>query len=273
MPSSSSSSIPPLTKIVDVRQATSSRMLRHCSCSRDEIAAVQPHAVDRDPALPLAAEPARPLLRARLSVVGVDQQRRCSGRDAKSSNAAASSSWAWTKECAMVPLEDAVAHRPAPWRCRRSPRGSLRGRPGVRPQLRVRGASRNRPAACPARPASSRRLGGDQGLEMQEIDEPRFDELRLGQRRGHAQDRLVGEEYRAFRHRMHVAGESQRAKISSSPGRIGRCAPASRSPPRRNAGLGEVQHLLEPGGDQEPRGAGSLRTKTRRPPSVSPCSR
>ena len=42
----------------------------------------------------------------------------------------------------------------------------------------------------------ARRLGGDQRLEMEEIDQPRFDELRLRQRRGDPDDRLVGEEDR-----------------------------------------------------------------------------
>ena len=72
-----------------------------------------------------------------------------------------------------------------------------------------------------------RGLGGDQRLEMQDIDQPRLDQLRLGQRRGHAQDRLVGKEHRAFRHGMHVAGEAKSAQDArASPCQIGRCAPS-----------------------------------------------
>ena len=46
----------------------------------------------------------------------------------------------------------------------------------------------------------ARRLGGDQRLVMQDVDQPGLDQLRLRQRRGDAQDRLVGEEHAAFRH-------------------------------------------------------------------------
>ena len=56
----------------------------------------------------------------------------------------------------------------------------------------------------------ARRLRGDQRLEMQQVDQPRLDQLRLRDRRGDAQDRLVRKKYRAFRHRMHIAGEAQR---------------------------------------------------------------
>ncbi len=40
------------------------------------------------------------------------------------------------------------------------------------------------------------------------IDQPRFDELRQRQRRGHAQDPSVGAENRALWHRVHVATET-----------------------------------------------------------------
>ena len=79
-------------------------------------------------------------------------------------------------------------------------------------------------AVCPAQPEIDQRLvgrrepharglGGDQRLKMQNVDKPGFDQLRLRQRRRDPQDRLVGEEYRAFRHRMHVAAKAQRREI------------------------------------------------------------
>ena len=40
-----------------------------------------------------------------------------------------------------------------------------------------------------------------------------FDELRLRQRRGHPQDRLIGKENRALGHRMHIAGEAKLAQV------------------------------------------------------------
>ena len=48
---------------------------------------------------------------------------------------------------------------------------------------------------------------------MQDVDEARFDELRLGQRRRHAQHRLVGEEDRAFREGIDIASEAQSGEI------------------------------------------------------------
>ena len=53
----------------------------------------------------------------------------------------------------------------------------------------------------------------DQRLEMQNVDQPRFDQLRLRQRRGDAQQRLVGKAHGAFRDRMHVAGETEVGQI------------------------------------------------------------
>jgi len=50
-------------------------------------------------------------------------------------------------------------------------------------------------------------FGGDHGLEIQQIHHPRFNELRFRERRGDAENRLVGKKDRAFRHGMHIAGE------------------------------------------------------------------
>ena len=48
---------------------------------------------------------------------------------------------------------------------------------------------------------------------MENVDEPGFDQLRLRQWRRDPQDRLVGEEYGSFRHRMNVAREPQLGKM------------------------------------------------------------
>src|SRR5690606_16714030 len=49
----------------------------------------------------------------------------------------------------------------------------------------------------------------DHRFEVQQIDQARFDELRLRQRRGHAHERLVRKADRSLRHRIDVAGEAQ----------------------------------------------------------------
>src|SRR6185437_11204705 len=48
---------------------------------------------------------------------------------------------------------------------------------------------------------------------MQNIDEARFNELRLRQRRGDADQRLVSKTDAAFRDRMHIAGETIATKV------------------------------------------------------------
>ena len=48
---------------------------------------------------------------------------------------------------------------------------------------------------------------------MEQVDEASLDELRLGQRCGHAQDRLVGKEYCPFGHRVDVPAEAERPQI------------------------------------------------------------
>ena len=59
----------------------------------------------------------------------------------------------------------------------------------------------------------ARGLRRDQRLEMQDVDQPRFDQLRLRQRRGDADQRLVGKADAAFGDRMHVAGEAEGGQI------------------------------------------------------------
>src|SRR5690606_19102922 len=53
------------------------------------------------------------------------------------------------------------------------------------------------------------RLGCDQRLERENIEQPAFDELSLWQWRDNAQNRLIGKEDRAFRHGIDITGEAE----------------------------------------------------------------
>src|SRR5581483_6263535 len=57
---------------------------------------------------------------------------------------------------------------------------------------------------------AARRLGRDHRLEIDLIDEKRLDDLRLDDRRGHFENRLVGEKKASFGQPAHAAGEAQR---------------------------------------------------------------
>ena len=102
-------------------------------------------------------------------------------------------------------------------------------------------------------------LGGDHGLELQEIDYPRFDELGLGQRGRHAQDRLVGEEHRTFRHGVDVAGKAQAGEIIDEVF----AEPSGAREPIKLFGskpqmAKKLEHLFEPGRNQKAALAGKL---------------
>ena len=98
----------------------------------------------------------------------------------------------------------------------------------------------------------ARRLGGDQRLKVQNIDQPRFDELRLRQRCGDAQDRLVGEERRAFGHGVDVAAETEVCEIIEQVWLEAAGAFQPRNVVRREAQLlQKIQRLLEPRCQQE----------------------
>ncbi len=106
--------------------------------------------------------------------------------------------------------------------------------------------------AAGCREHHARGLGGDGGLEMQEVRQARLDELRLGQRRGHAEDGLAGEKDRSLRHRIDIAGEAEGGEIVHESAReeaalvepgAGILIEAKR--------LEEGQDLLEARGDQE----------------------
>jgi len=55
----------------------------------------------------------------------------------------------------------------------------------------------------------TRRLGGDDGLEVEEIDDAGFDKLGLRHGSRDVQNRFIGKEYPSFRHRMHISRESE----------------------------------------------------------------
>ena len=59
----------------------------------------------------------------------------------------------------------------------------------------------------------ARGFRGDHGLEVQDVDEPRLDDLRHRQGRGDADQRLVGKTDGAFRDGVHVAGEAERREV------------------------------------------------------------
>src|SRR6185436_17903860 len=87
-----------------------------------------------------------------------------------------------------------------------------------------------------------RSLGGDKRLEVQGVDQACFQKLCQWQRRRDAQDRLVGEEHRAFRHRVHVTGEAQRAEIVEQAGAE---AAGAREPGNVLGGKGQVVQKLD----------------------------
>ena len=60
----------------------------------------------------------------------------------------------------------------------------------------------------------ARRLGRDQRLEVDEIEESRLDELGLHQGAAHAHERLVGEDHRALGHGVDVAGQSDPGELA-----------------------------------------------------------
>jgi hypothetical protein len=98
----------------------------------------------------------------------------------------------------------------------------------------------------------ARGFGGDQGLEMQNIYETSFDHLRLRQRRGHSQNRLIGEKHRALGHGVDVTAEPEFRKV------VEEChpkAPTSRQPLdllcREVEVFEEVERRLQPGRHQK----------------------
>ena len=98
----------------------------------------------------------------------------------------------------------------------------------------------------------ARRLGGDQGLELQQVDEARLDQLRLRQRRDDAQDRLVGKN--TVPSGMACTSPVKRRSGSESTKRLVK-APAAGQPVQLLGGEAQVfekiQHLFQPRRHQE----------------------
>ena len=65
----------------------------------------------------------------------------------------------------------------------------------------------------------ARRFGRHRGGQLHEIEQPGLDELSLGQRRVHGEQRLVGKERRALGQRVHAPGKAEPAQIVEKLGR------------------------------------------------------
>ncbi len=107
-----------------------------------------------------------------------------------------------------------------------------------------------------------RGLAGDQGLEMQQVDDAALHQLGLRHGRGHPQDGFIGEKRGALRHGVHVAGETQVLQTiqefvceePTAPGPVDiRCGEMQ--------GLQVLQHLLQAGCQQESPPGGQLAGK------------
>src|SRR5699024_10064277 len=61
--------------------------------------------------------------------------------------------------------------------------------------------------------AYTRGLGRDQGLKIDQVQQGRFEQLALDDRPAYTQQRLVGENGRALRDGVHVAGELERGEV------------------------------------------------------------
>ena len=87
---------------------------------------------------------------------------------------------------------------------------------------------------------------------MDEIHHPALDQLRFTQRRTDAQDRLVGEEHRALRQRIDIAGKT---KIGERGDKLAREAPAAVEPSQIVGVKAQfrqvIEHLRKSSGDEE----------------------
>ncbi len=89
-------------------------------------------------------------------------------------------------------------------------------------------------------------------MKMKDVDQTRFDQLGLRKRRGHAKDRLVGEEDGAFRHRIDVTGEAQACEIVEQAVREPIVLPKPIDLlPRKLQVLKKVESLFKPCGDKK----------------------
>ena len=209
---SASSSRPPLAKIVTRGKSARIENAAHAARQRVDIAGIEPHAADRDAGRLKPRRQRHDFAGRGLGVVGVEQQHEIVRPRLRERGKC--------RGLVVERLDEGMRHGAverdaerasglAPSRCRRSrrvacPRGHQPGLGAVRaPHAEI---DQTLPGAASMH---ARRLGGDQHLKVQDLIRRDFDELRLRQRRGDAQDRLVGEEHRAFAHGVDVAGEAE----------------------------------------------------------------
>ena len=222
---------------------------------RREVAAVEPHALDRDALAPERRGERRNLAYRGFRVVGIDQEHGSFRKRPRKVRK--------RLRLVVVRLHEGMRHgaehRYAEERVREhggraAVTGDIRGargqQPGFRavrppqPEIHQQLARRRQHAA--------RRLRRNHRLEMHQVDEPRLDQLRLRHGRHHAQYRLVGEKDGAFRHREHVAAEAQARQFAHELRRKERRAlhPFEFLGTKAQA-FQKIQRLLEPGCQQE----------------------
>jgi hypothetical protein len=186
------------------------------------IAAVDPDGADRDPLGRETRRKRRDDRGAALGVIGVDQQGKLPRPDASE-----------VRESGLlvvVRLHERMGHR-AHDRDTEVTACLDRRRAGKsRDVSRARGEQPGLGAVRAAQPEidepAARRgehhprpLGCDDRLKMQQVQEPRLDQLGLGQRRGDAEDGLVGKEDGPLRHRIDVSRPSEIGKTVKESGR------------------------------------------------------
>ncbi|GBD41042.1 hypothetical protein HRbin39_00417 [bacterium HR39] len=127
------------------------------------------------------------------------------------------------------------------------PRGEQSGLRAVRPaQAEVDERASRR------RQHHARRLAGDQRLEVQQVDDARFQELRHRQRGSDPQDGFVGEDHRALGHGVHVAGKAPPGEeLDGGFGKAAALAQPAQLPFAEAGRFQELHHLFEAGSDQE----------------------
>jgi hypothetical protein len=97
------------------------------------------------------------------------------------------------------------------------------------------------------------RFRRDERLELQQVDDSRFDELGFGQRRGHAQDRFVGENTEPSGIAWTSPVKRKFASLSRKSGRTRpRRASHSSSSGRNRSDLEVAEHLFQAGGHKIP---------------------
>ena len=239
----------------DVFQAAAVENGAHLARMRGEVAGIDAHAADRNA---VGFEPRRQLhhfARALLGIVGVDQQDdalRPRAREILERG-----------HLVVVHLHEGMRHgaddRHAVALAGEHIGGAGKAREVAR-ACRIKsglGAVRRAQAEvgqdlARRRQHHARGFGCDQRLVMQNVDEARFDQLRLRQRRGDADQRLVGKADAAFGDRVHVAGEAERGKIieqvvAETAGAFEPIDLGGGKPQR----LQIIERIVEPGGEQK----------------------